>query len=167
MKQIRSKQKRLIISCAKYFALYTLIIVLLTVERCVLVNFKVGSSFFTIDDLLLYKDALDYEEYAKIPAKIRKIPHLLFLMPPAALYMPAIGQSMKVFFTKTWKCSAIIIPAVFSMYLKIRLLTVLSTYSVFLSVYGSDDTVPKLLIHAFWMNSTISYPEHYFRIKSS
>ena len=145
MKQIKSKQKRLIISCAKYFALYTLIIVLLYSLFQYLVNFKVGSSFFTIVDLLLYKDALDYEEYAKIPAKNSKnSAFIIFDASGSTVYASNRTINERIFYEDL---------EMLGDYNSRRFFDVFEntapdgsvTYSVFLSIYGSDDTVPKIV----------------------
>lgn len=49
------------------FAIYTLIILGVTIVTYFLVNWRLNNSFLVLDDFLEYKDKLEYEDYAGIP----------------------------------------------------------------------------------------------------
>ena len=145
MKQIKLKKKRLIISCAKYFALYTLIIVLLYSFFQYWVNFKINASFFSIDDLISYKEALEHEDYAKIPSKNSKnSAFIIFNALGNPVYASSRSISEKIFYDDL---------EMLGDYNSRRFFDVFEhtdsdgsvTYSVFLSVYGNDETVPMIV----------------------
>ena len=49
------------------FAIYTLIILGVTIVTYFLINWRLSNSFLVLDDFLEYKDKLEYEDYAGIP----------------------------------------------------------------------------------------------------
>ena len=68
MKLIKRARHSLIFSCAVYFALFTLIIVLLYTAFQWVSNQMLSESVFTMYDLMSYEEELRQEDYAQIPA---------------------------------------------------------------------------------------------------
>ena len=68
MKLIKRARRSLIFSCAVYFALFTLIIVLLYTAFQWMSNQMLSESVFTMYDLMSYEEELRQEDYTQIPA---------------------------------------------------------------------------------------------------